>query len=106
LCQGLAGDLAGRRCILDGEIVCLDSQGKSQFPHRAEPLFYAFDILWDEHPKSDDEDENLRFRNGEDIRYLPLCDRKLRLRSVVSKAIEPELQLWNSCALATVGAGD
>jgi ATP-dependent DNA ligase len=31
LCEGLARDLKGRRCILDGEIVCLDSQGKPQF---------------------------------------------------------------------------
>ena len=31
LCKGLAGDLRGRRCVLDGEIVCLDAQGKSQF---------------------------------------------------------------------------
>jgi bifunctional non-homologous end joining protein LigD len=178
LCEGLARDLAGRRCILDGEIVCLDSQGKPQFRdllfHRAEPLFYGFDILWDEHSRSDDEDENLRFRSGEDTRYLPLCDRKLRLRSAVPKsgerllycdhidgdgeglfglacendlegivakrktdpylsehaawmkirnqnysqwigreelfererAIEPEFQLWNTCALAAVAAGD
>jgi bifunctional non-homologous end joining protein LigD len=55
LCEGLARDLKGRHCILDGEIVCLDSDGKPQFRellfHRTEPLFYAFDILWDEHPK-------------------------------------------------------
>jgi bifunctional non-homologous end joining protein LigD len=31
LCEGLDGDLNGRRCVLDGEIVCLDSQGKPQF---------------------------------------------------------------------------
>ena len=34
LCKGLARDLKGRRCTLDGEIVCLDSQGK---PHFQEP---------------------------------------------------------------------
>lgn len=88
LCEGLARDLNGRRCILDGEIVCLDAAGKPQFRdllfRRAEPLFYAFDILWDEHAKSDDE-ENHRFRNGEDLRYLPQVDRKLRLRAVVPK---------------------
>jgi len=38
---------------------------------RAEPLFYAFDVLWDEHAKSDDAEEQRRFRNGEDLRYLP-----------------------------------
>jgi hypothetical protein len=38
--------------------------------------------------KSDDEGENLRFRNGEDTQYLPLCDRKLRLRAAVPKSCE------------------
>jgi len=50
---------------------------------RAEPLFYAFEILWDEHAKTDDEQENQRFRNGEDLRYLPLIDRKLRVRALM-----------------------
>ena len=89
LCETLARDLKGRPCVLDGEIVCLDSQGKPQFRHllfrRAESVFYAFDILWDEHARSDDEEEQRRFRNTEDTRYLPLIDRKLRLRSVVPK---------------------
>ena len=31
LCDELAHDLNGRRCILDGEIVCLDSLGKPHF---------------------------------------------------------------------------
>ena len=55
---------------------------------RAEPLFCAFDILWDEHAKSDDEEEMRRFRNGEDLRYLPLIDRKLRLHAVMPKRSE------------------
>ena len=55
---------------------------------RAEPLFYALDILWDEHAKSDDEEEMRRFRNGEDLRYLPLIDRKLRLHAVMPKRSE------------------
>jgi bifunctional non-homologous end joining protein LigD len=82
LCERLARDLKGRRCVLDGEVVCLDPDGKPQFSdllfRRAEPFFYAFDILWDEHANSDDEEEKYRFRNGEDLRYLPLIDRKLR----------------------------
>lgn len=64
-------------------------QGKPQFTdllcRRAEPFFYAFDILWDEHAWSDDGEETRRFRNGEDTRYLPLSDRKLRLRTMVPK---------------------
>jgi ATP-dependent DNA ligase len=31
LCEGLARDLKGRRCVLDGEIVCLETDGKPQF---------------------------------------------------------------------------
>ena len=89
LCEGLVRDLTGRRCVLDGEVVCLDSLGKAHFRNllfrRAEPMFYAFDILWDEHASSDDEQERHRFRNGEDTRYLPLCGRKLRLRAVVPR---------------------
>jgi bifunctional non-homologous end joining protein LigD len=87
LCEGLARDLKRRHCVLDGEIVCLGPQGKPDFRNllfrRAEPFFYAFDILWDEHARSDDNEEMRRFHNGEDARYLPLIDRKLRLRSVV-----------------------
>jgi hypothetical protein len=37
-------------------------------PKRGEPRFYAFDLLWSD---------------GEDLRHLPLTDRKVRLRSVV-----------------------
>lgn len=29
--EGLARDLKGRGCVLDGEIVCLDPEGKPQF---------------------------------------------------------------------------
>jgi bifunctional non-homologous end joining protein LigD len=89
LCAGLARDMKSRRCVLDGEIVCLDPNGKPQFRdllfRRAEPRFIAFDLLRDEHPKSDDEEETRRFANGEDLRYLPLVERKLRLRAVVPK---------------------
>ncbi|HYH00331.1 MAG TPA: hypothetical protein VD837_14455, partial [Terriglobales bacterium] len=35
-----------------------------------------------------DEHERRRFRKGEDTRYLPLSDRKLRLRSVVPRSGE------------------
>jgi ATP-dependent DNA ligase len=80
LCKALARELKGRRCVVDGEIVCLDFQGKPYFKNllfrRAEPVFYAFDTLWDEHARSDDDEEMRRFRNGEDTRYLPLIDRK------------------------------
>src|ERR1051326_6489305 len=70
LADSIWHELRGRRCVLDGEIVCLDKQGRSQFNEllfrRGDPFFYAFDILWDEAIHSDDEEENRRKRNGED----------------------------------------
>lgn len=73
-------------------IVCLDERGRSQFRdllfRRAEPHFFAFDVLWDRHAFSDDELERKRFANGEDTRYLPLTDRKLRLRAIVPRTTE------------------
>ena len=55
--------------ILDGEIVCLDDQGRSQFYdlmfNRAEAHFYAFDLLW---------------LDGEDLRDRPLVERKATLK--------------------------
>jgi bifunctional non-homologous end joining protein LigD len=78
--------------VLDGEIVCLDSHGKPQFRNllfrRGEPRFMVFDLLWDTHGHSDDEAEMRRFANCEDTRYLPLIDRKLRLRRVMPKRAE------------------
>ena len=78
LCEGLADDLRGRRCVLDGEIVCLDAQGKSQFRdllyRHAEPFFYAFDMLWDD--------------KAGDLRHLPLIERKRGLRAVVPGGTE------------------
>src|SRR4051812_20780183 len=58
--------------VLDGEIACLDSDGRSQFTEllyrRGDPYFYAFDILW---------------LNGRDLRDLPLLKRKEILRDIV-----------------------
>lgn len=54
-----------KRAVLDGEIVCLDRKGNSQFKNllfrRGEPRFYVFDLL---------------SCNGEDLRYFPLAERK------------------------------
>jgi bifunctional non-homologous end joining protein LigD len=58
-------DCRVKRAVLDGEIVCLDDTGATQFRNllfrRGEPRFYAFDLLYCE---------------GEDLRYIPLQDRK------------------------------
>ena len=72
----LAADIASLQiesAVIDGEIVCVDRQGKSQFRdllfHRCEPCFFAFDLL---------------YVNGLDLRTYPLLDRKLELRRVLS----------------------
>jgi bifunctional non-homologous end joining protein LigD len=72
LAMALAG-LRVRNAILDGEIVCLDQDGRSQFlqlmrRRRADACFYAFDLLW---------------ADGEDLRQFPLIERKRRLRRLI-----------------------
>jgi bifunctional non-homologous end joining protein LigD len=71
LCASLA-KLDVQDAILDGEVVCLDAQGRSQFApllfRRGDPVFAVFDLLW---------------VNGKDLRALPLVQRKLRLAQVV-----------------------
>jgi bifunctional non-homologous end joining protein LigD len=66
--------------VLDGEIVCLDDNGVSQFSdlllHRGEPRFYAFDLL---------------SLNGKDQRYVPLAERKHGLRAIIPHAGERRL---------------
>ena len=73
LVQSIGTDLKAHSAILDGEIVCLDAQGRSQFYdlmfHRREPYFYAFDLLW---------------KDGVDLRELPLVERKSQLKELVS----------------------
>jgi bifunctional non-homologous end joining protein LigD len=58
--------------ILDGEVVCLDNDGRSNFLkllfRREWPFFCAFDLL-----KVD----------GRDLRNLPLIERKLCLKRIV-----------------------
>ena len=70
--ESIAADLKVQNGILDGEIVCLDDQGRSEFYdlmfHRREPYFYAFDLLW---------------LDGVDLRNLTLFERKAKLKKVV-----------------------
>ena len=66
--------------ILDGEIVCLDGKGVSQFnellSRKREPIFNAFDLLW---------------LDGKDLRQMPLVERKKRLARLVRAAKCPRL---------------
>ena len=58
--------------VIDGEIVCLDEEGKSIFnellSRRGCPVFYAFDLL---------------YLNGRDLRQLPLIERKEELKALI-----------------------
>jgi bifunctional non-homologous end joining protein LigD len=72
--QAIASDLAiERRCVLDGEIVCVDRKGKPQFKNllfrRGDPCFFAFDLL---------------MLNGKDQRPERLSDRKQELRRLLA----------------------
>jgi bifunctional non-homologous end joining protein LigD len=73
----LAADLAKRLrvtdAILDGEVICVDETGRPIFIdllRRKEPCFVAFDLLW---------------LNGEDLRPLPLVERKKRLKRLMAR---------------------
>jgi bifunctional non-homologous end joining protein LigD len=62
-----------QNAIIDAEVVCLDKDGKSVFldlmrPRKANAILYCFDLLW---------------LNNEDLRNLPLVERKLRLRQLI-----------------------
>ena len=67
--------------MLDGEIVCLDADGRPQFydllRRRGEQVFYAFDLLW---------------LDGEDLRSKPLIERKRLLRSIMP--VQPSVVLY------------
>ena len=61
-----------QNAIIDGEVVCLDTKGRSVFldmrRRKANAILYCFDLLW---------------LNNEDLRNLPLVERKLRLRHLI-----------------------
>jgi bifunctional non-homologous end joining protein LigD len=72
LCGRVAAVLAGREAILDGEIVALDRRGKPVFQDLIRGVgflaFAAFDLLW---------------LGGQDLRALPLIERKQRLTDLL-----------------------
>jgi bifunctional non-homologous end joining protein LigD len=69
-----------KEAIIDGEIVCLDGQGISQFNRlfnpKTEPVLYAFDLLW---------------LDGEDLRQYPLIARKERLSDLITSGNCPRI---------------
>jgi bifunctional non-homologous end joining protein LigD len=74
LCAELAKELRADRAVLDGEVVCLAEDGRCDFRallhRRADPYFYAFDVLW---------------LDGEDLRDRALIDRKRVLRRLMPR---------------------
>ena len=74
LAYWIAKQLSVDNAILDGEIVCPDDTGRSIFTdvmfRRRECRFFAFDLLW---------------LNGEDVRNLPLLERKARLKTLIGR---------------------
>ena len=72
--EEIAHSVRSMDCVLDGELVCLDPTGRSQFYNlllrREWPYFAAFDVLR---------------LDGEDLRRLPLRARKRRLRAVLPR---------------------
>jgi bifunctional non-homologous end joining protein LigD len=77
--DALAG-LKAKDAILDGEIVCLDANGCSQFKEllyrRGRAVFFAFDLVW---------------LDGVDLRQTPLIQRKKKLRKLVECSKCPKL---------------
>jgi len=74
LAAALAKRLKVSDAILDGEVICADETGRPIFLEmlrgRHPVCFVAFDLLW---------------LNGEDLRPLPLVERKARLRRLLRR---------------------
>jgi len=74
LAMAIAETLPVENAVLDGEVVCLDAEGRSQFSglsrRSVQPLFYCFDILW---------------LDGEDLRDETLRKRRELLRVLLPR---------------------
>lgn len=86
-----AEGLAASSCLIDGEVVALDPQGRPLFQElqnrattRAAIVFYAFDLL---------------FLDGKDLRGVPLRERRARLAPLIEKS---ELRLSDELPGTTV----
>src|SRR5262249_23373944 len=74
LAQWIGDNLRVENAVMDGEIACVDELGRSVFNdllfRRKECVFFAFDLL---------------FLNGDDLRTLPLIERKARLKTLLRR---------------------
>lgn len=82
LARDLARAFANTRAVIDGEVVCLDDQGRCDFNRllfrRATPCFAAFDLLE---------------LDGRDLRQRSLLERKRTLQTVVAGVAGPMLRV-------------
>src|SRR4029453_15469530 len=80
LCEVICHSIRADSAVLDGEIVCVDDDGRPNFHkllfRRDWPYFFAFDAL---------------SINGEDLHGLLLLERKRRLRAAMPR-VESRLQ--------------
>src|SRR5215831_17294777 len=74
LAEWIGENLRVESAVIDGEIACVDDSGRSIFNdllfRQRECLFFAFDLL---------------YLNGEDLRGLPLVERKARLKRLLRR---------------------
>jgi bifunctional non-homologous end joining protein LigD len=74
LCREIAHAIRADSAVLDGEICCLEPDGRSHFRkllfRREWPYFYAFDLL---------------SVDGEDVRERPLLERKRQLLRIMPR---------------------
>src|SRR5947199_9682828 len=72
--QWIGENLRVANAVLDGEIACVDQYGRSVFNdllfRRRECVFFAFDLL---------------FLDGDDLRNVPLVERKARLKKLLRR---------------------
>ena len=80
LAEWIGENLRVESAVPDGEIACVDNSGRSVFNdlrfRRRKCVFFAFDLL---------------FPNGEDLRALPLIERKARLKRLLRRKRSPVL---------------
>jgi bifunctional non-homologous end joining protein LigD len=83
LAEKLAHAVRTHSCVLDGEVCCLNPDGRSNFKQllfrREWPHFYAFDVL---------------SIDGTDQTALPLLERKRRLRRILPTIETRLLYAW------------
>jgi bifunctional non-homologous end joining protein LigD len=80
LADEIARTVSRASAVLDGEVCCLEPDGRTDFyrlmVRRDRPFFYAFDLL---------------AMDGQDLTTLPLRERKRRLRALVPRGHSPLL---------------